>query len=179
MTNDESKSAIRNPQSAMAIVSLGSNLGDSPAILRAAMNSLQTLSSMPLRRSSLWRSSPVDCPPGSPAFVNAVVGLKPLRGETPESLLAKLHALEREFGRGEKLVVNEPRLLDLDLIAWAQERRESPALWLPHPRAHRRRFVLQPLSEIAPDLVLPGQTQSVIELLDALESDEVLERLTE
>ena len=141
------------------------------------MESLQALSSTPLLRSYLWRSSPVDCPPGSPPFVNAVVGLTPFAEESPESLLARLHALEREFGRGEKLVMNEPRLLDLDLISWGDELRDSPALRLPHPRAHLRRFVLQPLSEIAPTLVLPGQTKSVTDLLDGLPSGEVIEQL--
>lgn len=177
MEGKADQSALQGPQSIFVFVALGSNLGDSPAIIRAAMERLQALSSSRLLCSSLWRSSPVDCPPGSPLFVNAVVGLSPLPAETPEGLLAKLHALEREFGRGEKLVTNEPRLLDLDLVAWGGELRDSPTLRLPHPRAHLRRFVLQPLNEIAPTLVLPGHTKTVSELLAGLESEEVLERL--
>jgi 2-amino-4-hydroxy-6-hydroxymethyldihydropteridine diphosphokinase len=127
-------------------------------------------------RSSIWRSTPVDCPSGSPLFLNAVVALLPLRDETPELLLEKLQAAEKAFGRTPKLVPNEPRPLDLDLIAFAQEVRNSAQLTLPHPRAHQRRFVLQPLSEIAPDLVLPGQTRTVRQLLDELVSDETLVR---
>jgi 2-amino-4-hydroxy-6-hydroxymethyldihydropteridine diphosphokinase len=110
-------------------------------------------------------------------FVNAVVGLWPRAGETPESLLAKLQALEREFGRRPKKVLNEPRPLDLDLIAFGSEARATRELTLPHPRAHERRFVLQPLSEIAPDLVLPGQSKSVAELLCRLPPDEQMQKL--
>jgi len=104
-------------------------------------------------------------------FVNAVVGLMPRTGETPESLLLKLQTLEKEFGRRPKKVWNEPRPLDLDLIAFGGEIRTTKALTLPHPRAHTRRFVLHPLSEIAPELVLPGQTQSVAQLLERLPPD--------
>ena len=110
----------------------------------------------------------MDCPPGSPPFVNAAAALVPLPNETPESLLAKLQALEKEFGRRPKMLLNEPRPLDLDLIAFGNEVRNTPELTLPHPRAHLRRFVLQPLSEIAPDFRLPGHAHTVRELLDAL-----------
>lgn len=143
------------------------------------MGRLQELSDMPLLRSSLWQTRPVDCPPGSPPFVNAVVGLRPRAGATPESLLARLQALEKEFGRRPKQVLNEPRPLDMDLIAFGPETRATPELTLPHPRAHTRRFVLQPLSEIAPDLVLPGQTQSVARLLAHLPPDETVQKLQE
>ena len=141
------------------------------------MDFLERLSGRPFRRSSLWRTTPVDCPAGSPSFVNAVVGLRPKLHETPESLLAKLQALEKKFGRPAKKVMHEPRPLDLDLIAFGQETRAAPALMLPHPRAHLRRFVLEPLAEIAPDLVLPGQTQNVAEQLKALRSPERVQRL--
>ncbi|MBI3881624.1 MAG: 2-amino-4-hydroxy-6-hydroxymethyldihydropteridine diphosphokinase [Verrucomicrobia bacterium] len=161
----------------LAFVALGSNLGDSRAILLKAMDRLAQLSTTPLLRSSLWQSTPVDCPPGSPLFVNAVVALAPGGGETPETLLLKLRSVESEFGREPKKILNEPRPLDLDLIAWGNETRSSPTLALPHPRAHLRRFVLQPLAEIAPGLVLPGQSRTVDELLAELNSDERLERL--
>jgi 2-amino-4-hydroxy-6-hydroxymethyldihydropteridine diphosphokinase len=111
-------------------------------------------------------------------FLNAVVALKPCRGETPESLLAKLQALEKQFGRRPKQVLNEPRPLDLDLIAFGTEVRSTPELMLPHPRAHLRRFVLEPLNEIAPDLVLPGQTKPIRQLLAELRSEEVLHRIS-
>lgn len=161
----------------LAFIALGSNLGDSPALLRAAMARLEERSAAPLLRSSLWQSTPVDCPPGSPPFVNAAVGLTPNAGETPESLLGKLQTLEKEFGRKPKMILNEPRPLDLDLIAFGSEVRTSPQLTLPHPRAHLRRFVLEPLNEIAPDLVLPNQSKSVRHLLADVQTDEVLSRL--
>lgn len=148
-----------------AYVALGSNLGDSRTLIGAACERLQALSAQAVQVSSLWQTAPVDCPPGSPPFLNAVLALVPWPGETPESLLPKLQALERAFGRQPKVQVNEPRPLDLDLIAFGREVRESGALILPHPRAHRRKFVLAPLNEIAPDLVLPGQAASVRELL--------------
>lgn len=161
----------------LAFVALGSNLGDSGKIVLDAMARLQGLSDDPLLKSSLWQTSPVDCPPHSPKFVNAVVGLVPNENETPESLLEKLKEFEREFGRNPKKVLNEARPLDLDLIAFGQETRHSADLTLPHPRAHLRRFVLQPLNEIAPYLVLAGQGKTVSELLAGLGADESVFRL--
>jgi 2-amino-4-hydroxy-6-hydroxymethyldihydropteridine diphosphokinase len=155
----------------LVIIALGSNVGDRNRNLLGAMERLQELSDCPLLKSSLWRSSPVDCPPGSPDFLNAVVGLLPRREETPETLLLKLQGLEKEFGRQSKKVLNEPRPMDLDLIAFGQEVRATAELTLPHPRAHERRFVLQPLSEIAPELILPGQSKTAAELLAAFPPD--------
>lgn len=157
-----------------AFVALGSNLGDTAEVLRHAMARLQGFSDEPVTRSSLWQTKPVDCPPGSPQFLNAVVGLIPRTAETPESLLEKLRSLEQEFGRQPKKIRNEPRPLDLDLIAFGNATRDTPCLTLPHPRAHRRRFVLEPLNEIAPGLILPGQTKSVAELLAQLPATEAV-----
>lgn len=152
----------------MVVLALGSNLGDSVALIRRAMNRLETLAHGPLRRSGLWRTTPVDCPPGSPDFVNAVVAFTAMPDETPESLLERTQAIEREFGRPQSQPRHAPRPLDLDLIAFGLQRRQSPRLTLPHPRAPERRFVLEPLAEIAPALVLPGQDKSVAELLATL-----------
>jgi 2-amino-4-hydroxy-6-hydroxymethyldihydropteridine diphosphokinase len=158
-------------------VALGSNLGDSKKVVQEAFQRLEAFSQGPVMRSSLWRSTPVDCPPGSGDFINAVVGFEPLEGETPESLLKKLQELEKEFGRRPKQVMNEARPLDLDLIAWGGETRNGPDLTLPHPRACLRRFVLEPLAEIAPDLNFPGEKENVRELLLSLRSSEVVERI--
>jgi 2-amino-4-hydroxy-6-hydroxymethyldihydropteridine diphosphokinase len=162
----------------MAIIAIGSNLGDSTAMIRGAVDRIQRFSARPVSHSSLWQSTPVDCPPGSPPFINAAVAFEPMAGETPESLLAKLQALEREFGRGPKRVLNEPRPIDFDLIAFGAEVRSTPQLTLPHPRAHLRRFVLEPLNELAPDLVLPGQSRPIRQLLAELRTDEVLRRVS-
>jgi len=172
------QSEIRNPKSEIAMVALGSNLGNSRQIIPVAMVRLQTYSSRPILKSSLWQTSPVNCPPGSRIFLNAVVGLTARAGETPESLFQKLRELETEFGRQMKKVLNEPRPLDLDLIAFGMETRNSPELILPHPRALVRRFVLQPLAEIAPELILPGQTRTVAQLLAGLPDDETVTRLS-
>jgi 2-amino-4-hydroxy-6-hydroxymethyldihydropteridine diphosphokinase len=160
-----------------AFIALGSNLGDSRKIVSGALARLQNFSDAPVLKSSLWQTSPVDCPPDSPRFVNAVVGLVPRKDETPELLLKILRGLEAEFGRKPKTILNEPRSLDLDLIAFGNEMRNSPELILPHPRAHLRRFVLQPLSEIVPDYVLPGQGKTVAQLLAGLPKDETVTRL--
>ena len=160
-----------------AIIALGSNLGNSKAIVQEAFRKLEAFSTQPVVRSSLWKSTPVDCPEGSPEFINAVAELAPLDGETAETMLGKLQVLEKEFGRRPKQVMNEARPLDLDLIAFGDEVRSGPELILPHPRAHLRRFVLEPLAEIAPELVLPGQKKSVRELLANLRTDEVVEKL--
>ena len=149
-------------------VALGANVGDCRRTLRQAMDRLRQFAGGPLSESSLRETAPLDCPPNSPPFLNAVVAFLPRPGETPESLLAALQALEREFGRRPKQVLNEPRPLDLDLIAFGDQVRATPQLTLPHPRAHLRRFVLEPLADLAPGLLLPGQSATVADSLAAL-----------
>lgn len=155
----------------VALIALGSNLGDSTCALSDALELLERYSARPIKYSSFWRTPPVDCPPGSPDFVNAAALLVPFPDESPETLLDKLQSLEKHFGRRPKEVLNEPRPLDLDLIAFGVELRNSPTLILPHPRAHVRRFVLGPLAEIAPDFRLPGQEKTIAELLHGLTGD--------
>lgn len=157
-----------NIPDSVAVVALGSNLGDSKAIFRQALGELKALSVAPIRRSSFWKTKPVDCPPGSPDFLNAVCILVPPLKETPETLLATLQAMEKDFGRRPKKVMNEARPLDLDLICFGHHRRRSPELTLPHPRAALRRFVLGPLAELEPNWVLPGRRLTVAELLGQL-----------
>jgi 2-amino-4-hydroxy-6-hydroxymethyldihydropteridine diphosphokinase len=161
----------------LAYIALGSNLGDSRNTVLRAINRLEELSQRPMFKSSLWETEPVDCPPGSPPFINAVVALVPSEGETPESLLTRLHEIEAEFGRARSGVVNEARKLDLDLIAFGEETRTKPPLLLPHPRAHLRRFVLEPLCELNRDLVLPGHIQTVTQLLGGLPTKPQVRRL--
>lgn len=153
-------------------IALGSNQGNPRENVLKAIERLRAFSTCPIQVSSLRETAPVDCPAGSPPFINAVAALQPSATETPESLLPKLQALEKEFGRLPKREINEPRPLDLDIIAFGAETRSSPELTIPHPRAHLREFVLGPLSEIAPDLVLPGQDRSVQNLLSHLRSSQ-------
>jgi 2-amino-4-hydroxy-6-hydroxymethyldihydropteridine diphosphokinase len=150
------------------IVALGSNLGDSARQVLEGVRALQNLSILPVRCSSLWQTAPVDCPPGSPLFVNAVVALWPAAGETPASFLEKTQRIEREFGRVPKRVLNEPRPLDLDLIAFGRVEMRTPTLVLPHPRAAERRFVLEPLAELDRDFVIPGKVVTVAAILAGL-----------
>ena len=170
-------SNVSIPHSELVFISLGSNLGKSQDIIRAAMKRLQLLSGAPILKSSLWQTAPVDCPPGSPDFINAAVGLAPLDGTTPESMLQKLLQWERDYGLRRRDRPNEPRILDLDLIAFGLETRATDELALPHPRACERAFVLYPLAEIAPDLKLPGQSQTVEELRDALTDPGQIQRI--
>src|SRR5215203_7369095 len=114
----------------VAIIALGSDVGDSPGILRRAMERLAELSIRPIMKSSLWQTTPVDCPPGSPPFVNAVVELALPETQNAEALLDQLQSLERQFGRRPKTILNEPRPMDLDLIAFGQQTLETPRLAL-------------------------------------------------
>ena len=86
----------------LAFIALGSNLGTSETSVRRAMDQLEQFSAKPLLRSSLWQTTPLDCPPDSPRFVNAVAGLTPRHEESPESLLKKLQEMEIEAGRPAK-----------------------------------------------------------------------------
>lgn len=160
-----------------AYIALGSNLGDSQHNILHAARDLEQLSEGPALASSLWQTTPVDCPPDSASFLNAVVRILPRTGETPESLLVKLQELERRYGRRTKQILNEARPLDLDLILFGQEIRATSQLVLPHPRAISRRFVLEPLHEIAPGLLFPGQSQTVAELLGGLPPDPAMRNL--
>jgi len=156
----------------MVLIGLGSNLGASSGIIEKAFSALESLADGTMLTSGLWRTSPVDCPPESNDFVNAAAtfpcALEPLE------LLRKLKHLERQFGRGVPVARNAPRELDLDLLLYGDTQFEVSELTLPHPRAIQRRFVLAPAAQIVPELVWPGTGRSVQQLLDALESDEVV-----
>jgi 2-amino-4-hydroxy-6-hydroxymethyldihydropteridine diphosphokinase len=161
--------ALADENSRLAYIALGANLGDPELTFACVVPRLQAFSTTPVVASPWMRSKPVNCPTGSPDFLNGAVAIRPFPGETPETLLEKLQALEVEFGRTPKKEMNQARPLDLDLISFGNERRASEKLTLPHPRAAEREFVLRPLAQIAPDLILPGQDQNVLQLLSKLE----------
>lgn len=161
----------------MVLIGIGSNRGDSVAIVREAMARLQTFAAGPVRCSSLWRTSPVDCPPDSADFVNAAAAFVPRNGLTPEALLAGLKDLERIYGRESSELRNAPRELDLDLLLFGDQQRDEPGFVLPHPRAVNRLFVLAPAAEVLPHAVWPGAGRRIGELLDLLQTDEQVERL--
>lgn len=166
MSSDSPNQVPRN--SHLVVVALGSNLGSTVETVLKGAARLREKLHVPVQLSSLWSSEPVDCPPGSPPFINAVLTFLAPEDLAPESLLAELKTIEREFGRVPKVTMNEPRVLDLDLIAFGNIILQTPELTIPHPRAHLRRFVLAPLAELAPELRLPGRSESVAELLDLL-----------
>lgn len=136
-----------------AFIALGSNLDDPAAQVTSAMTALDSL---PLTRvlkcSSLYRSAPVGYR-DQPDFINAVVRVE--TGLAPGALLDAMLALEQMRGRTREFA-NAPRTLDLDLLLYDDRVLHEHGLTLPHPRMHRRAFVLQPLLEIAPECVIPG-----------------------
>ena len=135
-----------------AYVGIGANLGDARATVADAVAALAQWPGCRVRQvSSVYRSAPVDA--AGPDFFNAVVALDTTR--SPEDLLAALQAIELAFGR-QRPYHHAPRTLDLDLLLQGDALRSTPQLTLPHARLHLRAFVLQPLLEIAPDLVVPG-----------------------
>jgi len=141
------------------------------------MNRLSAFARGTVLRSHLWQTSPVDCPPLSDDYINAAAAFEPLPDLTPEALLTGLKTLEREFGRQLEPVRNAPRELDLDLLLFGNQTRDTESFTLPHPRAVNRLFVLAPAAEVMPDVVWPGTQRTIRELLAALDSDEVVQRL--
>jgi 2-amino-4-hydroxy-6-hydroxymethyldihydropteridine diphosphokinase len=149
-------------------IAFGSNLGDRLLTLRQARACVaaSALLAPPFLASSVYLTSPVDCPPGTEPFLNAVLEAE-LTGD-PVALLRDLRALEHGLGRPESRGRNEPRLIDLDLLYAGDREINTAELVLPHPRISGRRFVLAPLAEIRPGLILPGQTKTVSQLLKTL-----------
>lgn len=156
---------------APAHIGLGANLGDAAATLAGALRALQAWPGVQVRAvSGLYRSAPVDA--RGPDFLNAAATLSTTLD--PDALLTVLHTLEARAGRT-RPCPNAPRTLDLDLLDHGGQRIATPRLTLPHPRLHLRRFVLEPLAEIAPDWVVPGHGR-VRELL-ATVSAQAVERV--
>ncbi len=126
------------------VIALGSNLGDRAYNLRRALHALRLLVNV-VCVSAFHETEPVDAPAGSPRFLNGVaVGTTHL---APHALLDGLLDIERRHGRIRRGVRNAPRTIDLDLILYGATRMRSRALTLPHPRAHQRAFVMEPLGE--------------------------------
>ena len=137
-----------------AVLSLGSNLGNSAEILSSAAEALNEVSEV-IALSSFYQTRPVGGPP-QPDFVNAVIIIE--TNLEPEELLLVAQAIEGAHGRerNENTVKWGPRFLDIDLIKCDEMLINSPDLTIPHPRAHEREFVLRPWNEIDPAATLPG-----------------------
>ncbi|KRA74816.1 2-amino-4-hydroxy-6-hydroxymethyldihydropteridine pyrophosphokinase [Lysobacter sp. Root667] len=141
----------------VAFVGLGSNLGDSAAILRGAFAALAELPDTRLLRASSLYRTPAWGVTAQPDFVNAAAMLE--TGLSPQALLAAMLAIEREAGRDRRDDGSDrwgPRTLDLDLLLYGQRCLDEPGLRVPHPHLHERAFALLPLLEIAPDAYIPG-----------------------
>jgi|SRR4029450_5818193 2-amino-4-hydroxy-6-hydroxymethyldihydropteridine diphosphokinase len=149
-------------------VALGSNLGDRLYNLRVARQQIRDLRDIqpPVLASAIYETDPVDCEPGAPKFLNAVVEFD-YNGD-PLQLLKKLKSVEDALGRPREHAPNVSRKIDIDLLYIGDMKINDGELELPHPRMHMRKFVLQPLADIRPELILPRQAKSVRELLAQL-----------
>jgi 2-amino-4-hydroxy-6-hydroxymethyldihydropteridine diphosphokinase len=149
-----------------AYVSIGSNLGDRAGNLVLAVRGMMEASLCVTRLSSIYETDPVG-EVEQPQFLNMVAEIgNPL--PAPEQVLARLLRIEFALGRTRE-VKDGPRTIDLDLLLYGDIKSDTEFLKLPHPCLHERRFVLVPLVEIAPRLVLPVSKKSAVELLEGLE----------
>jgi 2-amino-4-hydroxy-6-hydroxymethyldihydropteridine diphosphokinase len=154
-------------------LSLGSNVGDRQANLRAAIAALEGAGVRVHRVSSLYETQPVDFLE-QPWFLNCV-----LEGETDapaQTLLNELRRIEERMG-SKKLVAKGPRLLDMDILLYGDETVDTPELQVPHPRMTERRFVLEPLAEIAPKLQHPSWSGTISDLLARTQDRSEVRRL--
>lgn len=166
------------PSPILAYIGMGANqsspIGTPEQTLSYAARQMAHLTTGEVKLSRFYTSTPDDCPPDSPIFLNAAAELALRPGITPEYLLSELQSIEYECGRQRSAIKNDVRTLDLDILVFADIELRSEDLELPHPRAHLRAFVLAPLAELNPSLCLPGQQLSVAELLAGLPVDPLL-----
>jgi 2-amino-4-hydroxy-6-hydroxymethyldihydropteridine diphosphokinase len=159
-------------------VALGSNLDDRLENLRIARQQIIDLTDVqsPVLSSAIYETDPVDCEPGAPKFLNAVVEFG-YDGD-PRELLKKLKSVEAALGRPREHAQNVSRKIDIDLLYIGDTKINDRKLELPHPRMHWRKFVLQPLADIRPELILPRQSKTVRELFAQLNDPCNVVRLT-
>ena len=152
-----------------AFLSLGSNLGDREAHLLEALKRLEAAGIHSLRRSSIYETEPQDLP-DQPWFLNLVVEAE--TGLFPRLLLARIQAIELGMGRRREVaeVAKGPRPIDIDILLFENFIIDTRELHVPHPRMNERRFVLEPLAELAPDLLHPVNGKTVREMLSENQS---------
>ena len=150
-------------------IALGSNLGDRSEALQSAREHILRIPGVsgPCLSSKLYETDPVGTEPDAARFLNAVLEVE-YTGH-PIALLDALQRIEASFGRPSKRPRNAPRTIDLDILYVGNLTLSNPEIVIPHPRLHLRRFVLTPLADIRPDLLLPGQTHTVASLLESLD----------
>jgi 2-amino-4-hydroxy-6-hydroxymethyldihydropteridine diphosphokinase len=157
-------------------IAVGSNVGDRLENLRLARGEILAArewlaldsAAGPVLCASIYETEPVDCPPGSAAFLNTVLELSTPPQTTPSLILDRLQSIERTLGRPSRHPRNAPRTIDLDLLYLDNLELSTADLTLPHPRLRQRRFVLAPLAEIRPELILPGDSRTMAQLLENL-----------
>jgi len=159
---------------ARAGIALGSNLGDCRSLLREAVSRLREIAvpGEAFLEAPVYRTAPLSCPPGSPDFYNTVVEIA--WNGTPLELLHETRRIEESLGRERGHERNAPRTIDLDLLYCGNAVISSGDLTLPHPRLAQRRFVLQPLAAIRPELILPGLGLTVSQLHLDLGADQTV-----
>lgn len=150
-------------------IALGSNLGDRLANLRYARQGIVDLTAAKdsILVSPIYETEPIGCEPGANKFLNAVLEIE-YDGD-PTDLLQELIRIEELLGRVRNHARNVSRKIDIDLLFADDLSVQNECLQLPHPRLHQRKFVLQPLADIRPSLILPNQTKTVRELLAQIE----------
>ena len=170
-------------------IALGSNLGDRMANLRAARKAIVDLVRQrtdspgranvkpPMRSSPIYETEPVDCEPDAGKFLNAVLEIE-YDGD-PSELLEQLVRVEESLGRERDHAKNVSRKIDIDLLYADDLNVNNERLQLPHPRMHLRKFVLQPLADIRPDLLLSDQRKTARELLAQIKDSTKLIRFAE
>jgi 2-amino-4-hydroxy-6-hydroxymethyldihydropteridine diphosphokinase len=154
-----------------AYLSLGSNVGDRQAHLRDAIARLQAKGHV-VSVSSLYETEPVDFTDQA-WFLNCAMSLKTTH--TPEQLMAAILQIEQEMGR-RRVQPKGPRIIDIDILLIGDRIIDSPALTVPHPAMHERRFVLEPLAEIAPAVRHPVLKKTILELLHALPAGQTVRK---
>ena len=155
----------------LVYLSLGSNLGDREAHLRNAIARLQTRGCV-ISISSLYETEPVEFSDQG-WFLNCAVALETT--ETPQQLMATILNIERELGR-QRTQKKGPRIIDIDILLFSDKIIESSQLTVPHPAMHQRRFVLQPLADIAPEAWHPQLKKTIRELRDALPAGQTVRK---
>ena len=150
-------------------VALGSNVGDRLENLRAARNKIFDLPNVkaPILSSAVYETEPVGCEPGAGKFLNGVVEFDCDGG--PLRLFEQLIQIEGALGRKRDHPRNVSRIIDVDLLYCGGRRINDERLQLPHPRLQLREFVLRPLADIRPELLLPGQKRTIRQLLAEVE----------
>jgi 2-amino-4-hydroxy-6-hydroxymethyldihydropteridine diphosphokinase len=148
------------PSPVIAYIGIGANLGDRRRAIDSAIEALRVQDGIDvLRASSLYRTASIGA--DGPDYLNAVVEVRSFL--SPLELLKILHAIEAAHGR-ERPYPNAPRTLDLDLLLYGDQELALPTLQVPHPRLHERAFVMRPLAELSPELVVPRRGR-VVDLL--------------